>query len=317
MDFRGKNVLVTGGAGFIGSHLVDALVSLSANVTVLDNLSAGSEKNLNPKATFCLGGVEDWEVTRKSLKDMQFVYHLAADATTKESSMGWDIPRRTLEEDVIGTLNIFRAITEHNLDARVIYASSAAVYGEPLFTPISEDHPTNPLSPYGISKLAGEKIALAYFKEYGIDAVAIRIFNTYGPRQPRYVIFDLLNKLRTDRTKLLVLGTPDVVRDYCYVSDMVNALILAASEGVGGQVYNVSGESPISIGNLVDLILAQLGLTGTVDVQYSGHSWKGDITKMVGDISKIKKLGFVPRIPIEDGLKMMLESSWWISEQNS
>lgn len=316
MDSRGKNVLVTGGAGFIGSHLVDALVGQGANVTVLDNLSTGLKKNLNPEATFCFGGVEDAEAVRRSLDSIELVYHLAADATTRESSMGWDTPARTLDHNTFGTLNLFRSIVELDLDVRVIYASSAAVYGEPLYTPVVEDHPTNPISPYGISKLAGEKFALAYFKEFAVDAVVIRIFNTYGPRQPRYVIFELLKKLRADRTRLQVLGTPDTVRDYCYVSDMVNALLLAAEKAVGGQVYNVSGGSPVSIGNLVDYILAQLGLTGRVDVQYSGHSWKGDITKMMGDISKIKGLGYNPRIPIEDGLRMMLESRWWTSEQH-
>jgi len=316
MDLRDRNVLVTGGAGFIGSHLVDALVGQGANVTVLDNLSTGSKKNINPEANFCFGGVDDPEAVRRSLADVEFVYHLAADATTRESSMGWDTPARTLEQNTVGTLNVFRSIVDLDLDVKVVYVSSAAVYGEPLYTPVGEDHPTNPISPYGISKLAGEKFALAYFKEFGIDAVVIRIFNTYGTRQPRYVIFELLNKLRTDRTRLQVLGTPDIVRDYCYVSDMVNALVLAMGKGIGGQVYNASGGSPVSIGNLVDHILGQLGLKGRVDVQYSGYSWKGDIAKMIGDISKIKGLGFKPRITIEEGLKIMLESHWWTSEQH-
>jgi UDP-glucose 4-epimerase len=311
MSFGGKNVLVTGGAGFIGSHLVDGLANHGANVTILDNLSAGSKKNLNPKARFLFGGVEDVEVVRKSMEGVELVYHLAADATTRESSMGWNTPERTLEHDVIGTLNIFRANAERRSDVRVIYASSAAVYGEPLFTPVSEDHPTNPISPYGVSKLAGEKLAIAYFKEFGIDAVVLRIFNTYGPRQPRYVIFELLSKLLTNQTRLQVLGTPIIVRDYCYVSDMVDALMLAATKGIGGHVYNVSGENPVTIGHLVELILAQLGLTDKVDVQYTGHSWKGDIEKMLGDISKIKELGFQPKITLEEGLKKMLESAWW------
>ena len=150
-----------------------------------------------------------------------------------------------MECNGIGTLNVFNSLVKMNSHPRVIFASSAAVYGEPLHTPVSEDDPTNPLSPYGISKLMGEKLALAYFKEYGTDTVVIRIFNTYGPRQPRYVIYELLNKLRTDQTRLQVLGTPDVVRDYCYVSDMVDALLLAAQKGAGGEVYNVSGGNPI------------------------------------------------------------------------
>jgi UDP-glucose 4-epimerase len=311
MHFTNRNVLVTGGAGFIGSHLVDVLVKQGANVTVFDDLSTGLKTNLNPKVTFYRGGVEDAKAIRSKLKNIDLVYHLAADATTRESSMGWDTPIRTMECNGIGTLNVFNSLVKENSNSRVIFASSAAVYGEPLHTPVSEDHPTNPLSPYGISKLMGEKLAVAYFKEYGTDTVVIRIFNTYGPRQPRYVIYELLNKLRTDQTRLQVLGTPDVVRDYCYVSDMVDALLLAAQKGAGGEIYNVSGGNPISIGNLVNQLLAQLDLTGKVDVHYSGCSWRGDIKKMIGDISKIRGLGFTPEIGIEEGLRRMLQSDWW------
>jgi UDP-glucose 4-epimerase len=313
MSFGGKNVLVTGGAGFIGSHLVDGLVNQGANVTILDNLSTGSKKNLNPKARFLFGGVEDVQVVRKSMEDIELVYHLAADATTRESSVGWDTPHRTLEHNVIGTLNVFRAIAERHLEARVIFASSAAVYGEPVFTPIAESHPTNPISPYGISKLAGEKLALAYFKEFGIDAVALRIFNTYGPRQPRYVIFELLKKLQTNQARLQVLGTPITVRDYCYVSDMVDALLLAGVKGVGGQVYNVSGETPVTMGDLVQILLHQLGLAGSTRVRFTGRSWKGDITKMVADISRIRDLGFRPSVDLKEGIRLMIDSEWWES----
>lgn len=267
---------------------------------------------MNHEATLCYGDVENAEVVRTSLRNVDTVYHLAADATTRESSMGWKTPIETLKTNTIGTLNLFKSIADLGLDTRVIFASSAAVYGEPTAIPITEDHPTNPISPYGISKLAGEKFALAYFKEFGANSVIIRIFNTYGPRQPRYVIFELLKKLQSDPNQLEVLGTPDIVRDYCYVSDTVNALLLAADKGSSGEVYNVSGGNSINMGSLVSLILTQLGLT-KANVHFSGHSWKGDITKMMGDCSKIQRIGFTPHTTIEDGLKLMLKSSWWTS----
>lgn len=309
-DFTNRNVLVTGGAGFIGSHLVDALVAQGAHVTVIDDLSTGLRTNLDSRVVFYRGGVEDIEAICGKLENIDLVYHLAADARTRESSVGWQTSIRTMECNGLGTLKVFNFLV-NNFNPRVIFASSAAVYGEPLHTPVTEDHPTNPLSPYGISKLMGEKLALAYFKEYGTDTVVVRIFNTYGPRQPRYVIYELLNKLRADQSRLQVLGTPDVVRDYCYVSDMVDALLLASQRGKRGEVYNASGGNPISIGNLVNKLLAQLELTGMVDVQYSGRSWKGDIKRMIGDISKIRGLGFNPKIGIEEGLRRMLQSDWW------
>jgi len=311
MNLGRENVFVTGGAGFLGSHLVDSLVRHGANVTVLDDLSTGSRTNLNPKAAFHHGSVMDIHAVRESMRAAGLVYHLAADATTRESSMGWDTPVRTLETNVIGTLNVLRSVVELGLTAKVVYASSAAVYGEPLSTPVAEDHPTNPISPYGISKLAGEKLALAYFRQFGIDVAVVRIFNTYGPRQPRYVIFELLRKLQTDQTRLEVLGTPSIVRDYCYVSDLIDALVLVAERGIGGEVYNVSGENPVRIDTLVETILAEIDLTAKVKVEYTGRSWKGDITKMVGDISKIRDLGFRPRVDLKHGLEKMLESDWW------
>lgn len=307
------NVLVTGGAGFIGSHLIDTLVSRDANVTALDNLSTGSRENMNRKAALCLGSIGDAETVRPCLKDIELVFHLAADATTRESSMGWDTPAYTLETNIIGTLNVYKSIVDMDLDAKVIYASSAAVYGEPLFTPVTENHPTNPVSPYGISKLAGEKLALAYFKESGVVSVIARVFNTYGPRQPRYVIFELMKKLQMNQLRLEVLGTPEVVRDYCYVSDMVDALVLLAEGGVSGQTYNISGGNAVAMCDLVELVLAQLDLVNKTEIQYTGQSWKGDIRRMEADISRISKLGFQPKISLREGLRMMIESEWWKS----
>jgi len=304
---------VTGGAGFIGSHLVDRLVREGANVTVLDDLSTGSRSNLNPAVAFQHASITDTQAVRDSLRSVSVVFHLAADATTRESSMGWQTPVLTLECNLMGTLNMLQSIVKLGLKTRMVFASSAAVYGEPLRTPVAEDDPTNPVSPYGISKLAGEKLAFAYLKEYEVDSVVVRIFNTYGPRQARYVIFELLKKLQKDKSRLKVLGSPDTVRDYCYVSDMVDALILAATNGAAGRIYNVSGESPIDMAHLVDLIIMQLGIKGNVEIQFTGHSWNGDIKKMTGDITRIKEIGFQPTISLAGGLRQMLASSWWRS----
>ena len=193
---------------------------------------------------------------------------------------------------------------------KVVYSSSAAVYGEPQYTPVDENHPTNPVSPYGISKLSGEKYAFAYFTEFGLKAISARIFNTYGARQPRYVIFDLLKKLQMDPSKLEVLGTGDAIRDYSYVSDTVNALLLLLQRGACGESYNIAGNNPISIKELVHLILSELDLTGKTKVLYTGESWKGDIKRMIADTTKINKLGFEPKIRLEKGIR---ETIQWFS----
>ena len=191
----------------------------------------------------------------------------------------------------------------------MIYASSAAVYGEPLYTPIDEKHSLNPISPYGASKLAGEKLGFAYYHTYGIPFVSMRIFNTYGPRQPRYVMFDFSEKLKKNPNKLEVLGTGEQIRDYCYVTDTANAFILAAeNEEAVGEAFNVAGGNPISIKELAELMVRILGLEGKTEIYYTGKSWKGDIIRLVADINKIKsKLRFRQKVKLEDGILILNE----------
>lgn len=314
MESESEKVLVTGGAGFIGSHLVDALLEKGASVTVIDNLSGGLRDNVNKGAKFIYGDIRDSKTIRECLKNIDVVYHLAADATTKESSMGWRDPVHDMHINAEGTLNIFRSIADLDLNVRVVYTSSAAVYGEPQYIPVDEEHPTNPVSPYGISKLSGEKYAFAHFKEFGIKSISARIFNTYGPRQPRYVIFDLFKKSQVNQNRLEVLGKRNTIRDYSYISDTVNALLLLLEKGNWGEIYNVAGNNPISIKDLVDLILSELNLIGRTKVSFTGESWKGDITRMIADNTKIKKLGFQPEISLEKGIKKTIE---WFLATNS
>lgn len=307
MRIEDKNFLVTGGAGFIGSHLTNALLEKGASVTVIDNLSSGVRNNVVSGAKFVCGDIRDSKTIQECLKNIDVVYHLAADATTKESSMGWRDPLHDMSVNVKGTLNIFEFIAKLGLDARVVYSSSAAVYGEPQYVPMNEDHPTNPVSPYGISKLSGEKYALAYFSQFGIKSISARLFNTYGPRQPRYVIFDLLKKLHANQGQLEVLGNGSAIRDYSYISDTVNALLLLMEKGNWGEIYNIAGNNPISIKDLANLILSELNLIRRTKVSYTGKSWKGDITRMIADTTKINKLGFQPKINLEEGIKKTIE----------
>jgi UDP-glucose 4-epimerase len=304
MLLNNKKIIVTGGAGFLGSHLVDKLVGLGAKVFVIDNLSFGKETYINKKAYFVKADVRDYNAIKTVIKDADLVYHLAAVATTKESAMGWKDPLTDYEVNAIGTLNIFRAIVDLDIDPIVVYTSSAAVYGNPKYLPIDEDDPTDPISPYGVSKLAGEKYAQAYHQQYGVKSIILRIFNTYGPRQPRYVMLDLLRKIKENPFELEVLGTGEQIRDYCYISDVVDALILVAETNASiGETFNVASGISVSIKELVERILEVLDLKGKTKVYFTGKSWKGDIDKLVADISKIrKKIQFKPKINLNEGL---------------
>ena len=315
MKLKGKRVLVTGGAGFIGSHLVDRLVEEEADVIVVDNLKDGDIRNLAEsmdKIEFYKIDIRDFESLKKVMVDVEIVFHLAANANVPYSV---ENPKYDFETNALGTFNVLKICLDSDVD-KVIYASSAAVYGEPIYVPIDENHPLNPISPYGASKLAGERLGFAYYTTYGLKFVSLRIFNTYGERQRRYVMFDFLKKLAENPKRLEVLGTGEQIRDFCYVKDCVEAFILAAQKNVAvGEVFNIAGGNPISIRELAYLMVKILGLDGQTKIVFTRKSWKGDIMKLYADVSKIKcKLGFKPKVSLEEGI---LRLKRWFDENYS
>ncbi|MHB0912202.1 MAG: NAD-dependent epimerase/dehydratase family protein [Armatimonadota bacterium] len=306
MNWNGVRALVTGGAGFVPSHIVDLLVERGAEVTVLDNLKDGKLENLNksmPHVRFIEGDVRNADAAQEAASGQDYVFHLAANANVPNSLKD---PRYDFETNALGSFNIFQAAKDSGV-RRVVYASSAAVYGEPQYVPMDEKHPLNPCSFYGCSKLFGEREGFMFADMFDMEFVAIRIFNTYGPRQPRYVMADLLRKLRNNPSELEVLGDGTQVRDYSYVADTARAFIMAAEIGeMSGQAYNIAGGNPISIRELVSLMLDTLGLKDT-RVYYTGQSWKGDITRLVANIEKVKAVGFKPEVPLANGIHNMVE----------
>ena len=216
--------------------------------------------------------------------------------------------------NMVGTLNLLESIRKNKLGSHLIYASSAAIYGEPNYVPIDENHVTAPLSPYGITKLAGEKYCYAYFKEWGVKTTIIRIFNTYGPRQPRYVMYDQMKKMLTCKNETFqVLGTGEQLRDYAYVSDSVDAFyrVMIQSDKSVGQVFNVAGGNKFAI---KDLIMEIKNVLKKEDLQevFTGESWKGDLKKLWADTSKIREvLGWKPKGPLYEGLELLAD---WIKE---
>lgn len=298
------DVVVTGGAGFIGSHLVDALVDDGCTVTVIDDLSTGRAEFVPGEAALKEIDIRD-DALKPAVAGADTIFHLAASAHTRATSAGWDDPAFDAAVNARGTLNLFEALREQASDARVVFASSAAVYGNPQDVPIDEDHPQEPISPYGIHKITGEKYCNAYHSQHGIDAVSVRIFNVFGPRQPRYVMYDFLKKLQDDPTELEVLGTGRQTRDYCYIDDAVDGLITAAENGVAGEEYNMSGENVISIGDLAELMVDMLDLDA--DIHYTEESWTGDPKRLEADITRLKEIGFAPETGLEDGLQQFID----------
>jgi UDP-glucose 4-epimerase len=313
MSVEGLRVLVTGAAGFVPSHVVDAYVAAGARVTALDNFSDGRRADLaalSGEHEIVEMDVRD-ESIPKIIKQQDIVVHMAANADVPRSVRN---PDYDFQNNVTGSYNVLRACLDSNVQS-VIFASSAAVYGEPNYTPIDETHPLDPVSPYGAAKLAVEKLGFSYYKAFGLPFSAIRIFNSYGIRQPRYVMYDLLRKLRHDPRRLEVLGTGNQVRDYSYVTDTARCFLLVAkNKGAIGEVYNVAGGEPISIKDLAKRLISALGLS-EVNVVFTGQSWPGDITALVADISKIRTdLGYCPEVTLEEGIIRLVR---WFDERHS
>lgn len=298
-------MLVTGGCGFLGSHLVERLVADGAAVTVLDSMRAGCAENLSAVAgqiRLVQGDVRDREAMADLLQACRpsIVYHLAANASVPGSV---EDPAYDYEANATGTFVLLDALRGLDMKPRVVLASSGAVYGQPDRFPITEDFPPRPISPYGYSKLCAEHIARMFFDVYGIPTVIARIFNSYGPRVPRYIVYDFLQKLQRDPTRLEILGDGKQQRDFTYVTDTVAALVLLAQKGAPGEAYNVSSGQNHSVTELAETLVDVLGLTGRVQFHFTGTSWVGDAQYWKVDVSKLRALGYDGRTSLREGLR--------------
>jgi len=300
--------LVTGGAGFIGSHLVEALAAGAFPVRVLDDLSTGLRSNLagvKPAPEIISGDVGDAATVARAMKDVKLVFHLAALASVQKSVEG---PAETHRVCDTGTLNILDAARRSGV-RRVVYAASASAYGIPTGDVQTEDEPIRPLSPYAAAKMAGELYMEAFTATYGLETVRLRFFNIFGPRQradsPYSGVIAIFAGLMTAGKAPVIHGDGMQSRDFTYVSDVVQALLKASlMPGVSGKVYNVGTGRSISLLDLVAALNRQLGknLTPT-----HGPERIGDIRHSRADISRASRdLGYEPKVSFEEGLEKTL-----------
>jgi UDP-glucose 4-epimerase len=298
----GERVLVTGGAGFIGSNLVKALVARGCEVTVLDDLSSGYRTNLDPFPDVRLveGDIRDPGAVDDAVQGASVVFHLAASVGNKRSI---DRPLLDAGINVLGTLQVLEAARAHRV-RKVVASSSAGIFGELKTLPIREDHPAEPDTPYGSSKLCAEKLCLAYAKLYELEAVCLRYFNVYGPNQ-RFDAYGNVIPIFAFRMlrgePLTVYGDGEQTRDFVNVEDVVQAnLKAAASHSVSG-AFNIGSGSRITINRLIGLLREASGITPVVQ---HGPPRAGDVRDSLADISAAQtRLGFAPAISMEHGLR--------------
>lgn len=303
------NVLVTGGAGFIGSHLVEKLLATGERVRVVDDLSTGKRDNLprHDALEFIEGDIRDAKLVNHCVAEMDAVVHLAAVASVQASI---DNPIRTHQVNFDGTLNLLEAARSARV-GRFLYACSAAVYGDTASIPVSEQTPPNPLSPYAVDKLTGEYYLLHYYRKYRLAATSFRFFNIYGPRQDPSSPYSGVISIFVDRLQrnqpVTVYGDGSQTRDFVYVADLAELLARAAHgpEGVGG-IFNVGTGKRHSLLQLLDQLEK---LSGKKIARHHEASRLGDIEHSCADVSRLKQVfGTTPAEPFEQGLKKLLAS---------
>ncbi|MEE9163627.1 MAG: NAD-dependent epimerase/dehydratase family protein [Thermoplasmata archaeon] len=305
----GSQILVTGGAGYVGGHLVEALLHQGNSVRVVDNLSTGSRSNL---AAF--GGTDAFEFVEGDLLEgpiddyldgCQEVFHMAASQDVRAALTD---TRADVNQNIQATYRLLEAMRRTDTP-RLAFASTSTVYGEPHTVPTPEDYaPMAPLSLYGASKLAGEALISAFAHTFGLQAVVCRFANIVGGRATHGVVYDLFAKLQTNREELEILGRrPGTRKSYVYVDDAI-AGMLAAWEGSQEEyeVYNVGSEDQINVEQLADAVAEAMGLegvryrwTGGVD---KGRGWRGDVRDMWLDIRRLKAFGWRPHRSSEEAV---------------
>ena len=311
MSLDYSEILVTGGAGFIGSHIVDRLLEEGLKVRVLDNLSTGEKKNLaqhknNKSFQFIEGDIRNFEAAKEAVEGVDAVVHEAALVSVTRSV---EDPRLSNEINVTGTVNVLKACVDSHVK-RLVLASSCAVYGDTETLPNHEKLAPRPLSPYAADKLAVENYAKVFHAVYGLETVSLRYFNVYGPRQ-KYspysgVISIFINTLLEDKPPMIV-GDGKQTRDFVNVKDVVEANMKALSQPeAAGEVFNISTGEPTTINKLTEIIQQIMGKTNLKPVYAEPRP--GDIMHSYGEISKAKrKLEYKPRVQLEKGLSELVK----------
>lgn len=299
-----RKAVVTGGAGFIGSHLAGELAKCGYQVIILDDLSTGKRGNIEPILTqgnvqFIEGSITNLSLVNKLFQNVDFIFHLAAIPSVPRSI---ENPLVSHNVNITGTLNVLMAARDNKV-GKVVYASSSATYGDTPTLPKREDMPSNPQSPYAVTKLAGEYYCRVFQEVYGLPSACLRYFNVYGPRQdpnssyaaviPRFI----QRALKGDA--LEIFGDGEQTRDFTFVKDVVEANILAAESDAAG-VFNIGTGERVSINELARLLTK---LTGKDIKPIHREPRTGDIKHSLADISRAKQFGYNPKYNLEKGLR--------------
>jgi len=301
---RENRVLVTGGAGFIGSHLVDKLMGKKNRTRIFDNLSNGTTENFkrwtgNRGFEFVEGDLLDRQSTERAVEGCEAIFHLAANPEVRLSSVS---PGIHFEQNVVATYNLLEAARKSGGIESFTFTSSSTVYGDATEIPTPEDYaPLEPISVYGASKLASEALITAYAHTYGFSVVIYRLANIIGSRSGHGVIHDFIEKLRCNPRELEILGDGTQAKSYLHVSDCVEAMLLGCAKGGRRvEVYNLGSDDRVDVGFIARAVVEGMGL-GDVTFRFTGginggRGWKGDVKQMLLAVDRIESLGWKPKL---------------------
>lgn len=292
-------ILVTGGAGFIGSHLADALLNKGNEVIVIDDLSAGKKENVAKGAKLAVKNILKDEIAGE-LKDVETVFHMAADPDVQSSA---EDPRKSFEQNVTGTFRVLEACRKADVKG-FVFASTSTVYGDARIIPTPEDYPCTPISNYGASKLACEAYCSSYAYSYGIKSTVLRYANIIGERSNHGVMHDFYRKLKNNSTELEILGDGKQDKSYLHVSDCVSATITASEKQ--SKIYgafNVGSNEKHTTDEIAKMVCKHMGCTPKFRYTGGERGWTGDVNLMLLDIKKIMALGWSQKVSFEESIE--------------
>ena len=311
LNLKNKEILVTGGCGFIGSEIVKQLSQIGASVTIIDNLSSGKEKYIQGLSNVKLitADLLDRDVIKSAVKDKEYVINNAALPFIPDS---YYLPKKFFDVNVNATISLALAVIKEKKTKRFVHISSSEIYGTARYIPMDESHHTTPQSTYAVSKLAGERVVFTMHKEHNLPAVIIRPFNSFGPNitQP-YIIPEIIRQMM--KGDVIKLGNLNAKRDLTYVTDTARGIILSlVKEGIVGEVINIGSQRSYSIKELVSLISEIMGKEISLEVDPLRFR-PYDVDTLICDYGRATKLlGWEPEITVKEGLEKTIE---WIKKE--
>ncbi|MEM2111558.1 MAG: NAD-dependent epimerase/dehydratase family protein [Candidatus Bathyarchaeia archaeon] len=314
-----KKMLVTGGAGFIGSHLTERLLKEKYDVTVVDNFSSGKQENLhhllkNPRLKIVKDDLKKPIRLQKALRDCGIVFHFAANP---EVRVGETEPKIHFEENLLATFNLLETMRKERTGKIIIFASTSTVYGEPKIMPTPEDYgPLIPISTYGASKLGCEALITSFAYTFGLRALILRLANIVGPNSTHGVIIDFITKIRKNPKTLEILGDGTQTKSYLYITDCIDAVIHATQKFLRTknkvEIYNIGSKNQITVKDIAKIVAKEmrvpnikLSYTGGID---GGRGWKGDVKIMNLSIEKLRRIGWTPKYNSAEAVRLAAKS---------